>query len=96
MLAPTAHAHTGAIYVTLDGQPGLIENRRTRDIARGWLARLNALESRLEPENLELLGARLETPRFDAVPKETLVANRDGLLAEIAAARAYFQAVIDH
>ena len=41
MLAPTANAHSAAIYVTLKDQPGLIEQPHARVIARTWFARLN-------------------------------------------------------
>ncbi|NKB97145.1 MAG: hypothetical protein GKR90_01405 [Pseudomonadales bacterium] len=95
MLAPTAHAHTGAIYVTVKNQPGLIEQDRAIAIARTWLARLNDLERTLSEANLQRLAQNLETPDFDGVPTETLLSNRDELLVEIATAKAYFRSLVN-
>lgn len=60
-------------------------------MAREWLARLVDLETVLQASNLAYLGARLDTPTFDAVPPATLMSNREALLAEIATAKAYFE-----
>ena len=63
-----------------------------RRIAAEWLARLRDLETVLDEANMDYLGSKLEVPTFDAVPKETLVDNREAVLEEIATAKAFFEA----
>ena len=79
----------------IEGQSGVSKSSRARETARAWLARLYDLESTLEEASLQHLGAKLETPDFDAVATQTLLANRAALLAEIQAAKAYFAEMID-
>ena len=91
LLKPTSNVHTAPIYVTLAGRPGLEKSARAKRVAKTWLARLDDLEAVLAEDNLAALGAQLQVPNFDAVPPETLRANRKGLLAEIAAAKKFFR-----
>lgn len=88
---PTSNVHTAPIYVTLQGRPGIETSARSRHVAATWLARLEDLETVLEEENSTYLGAALEVPNFDAVPSETLRANREELLDEIGGAKEFFR-----
>ena len=91
--APTTNLHSAPIYVSIRGRPGIAKSARTRETARSFLARLRDLERMLAEENLDALAARLENPNLDAVPKGTLLNNRQDLLAEIKVAREYFAAL---
>ncbi len=88
---PTSNLHTAAVYVTLKGHPPIEASQRSRRIAREWLERLDDLVDVLDPANMQTLGAWLEFPVFDAVPRETLINNREALLSEIATARSFFK-----
>jgi hypothetical protein len=82
--------HTAPIYVTLKDGPGISESEQAKRIARTWLARLLDIEASLAEENLDFLAMQLSVPDIDAVPKETLIANREALLQEIDVAKRYF------
>jgi hypothetical protein len=82
--------HTAPIYVTLIDGPGIRESEQAKRISRSWLARLLDIEASLAEENLDFLAMQLSVPDIDAVPKETLIANREALLQEIDVAKRYF------
>ena len=87
--APASLAHSGAIYVTLEGAPGLARHDRAKAIARVWLARLDELERRLDDENLKYLARDDDenVPDLEYVRK-----NRGPLLEAIKNSRKYFAA----
>ncbi len=82
---PPAAAHTGAVWVTVDGTPPIERQPRARAVAAAWLARLEELEARLAEERIA------EWARFpgrgDGIDAGDVRASRDALLAAIAAAR---------
>ena len=90
---PTSNAHSAPIYVTLKDRPGIAHSAQSRKIAQTWLARLEDMEAVLTEDNMEQLAQKLEMPNFDAVPKETLLNNRQDLLTEIQAAKDFFKAL---
>jgi hypothetical protein len=92
---PSSNVHTGAIYVRLQGEPGIGKGTRAKEIASTWLARLDDLEAKLAVSNTDYLAGQIGTPDFDAVPKETLVNNREALLTEIDKARVYFRRIAE-
>jgi hypothetical protein len=87
---PTSAAHTGPIYITLEGAEPLWAHRRSRDVARTWLARLDDLDTRLSEDRVDDLAERLARLPFDRVPAELLRRSRRTLRAEIESARAFF------
>ena len=81
-------AHTGAIFVTVEGTPSLAEQPRGREIARIWRSRLDELERRLSDDKME---AWAHYPgRGDGIDLPTARANRAALLDAIEAARRRF------
>lgn len=89
---PSSNLHTAPIYVTLSGRPGIAESAQAKRVARTWVARLQDLERMLAEENVDFLAGRLAFPNPDAVPRETLIRNREALLEEIRSSRAFFEA----
>ena len=87
---PPTNVHTAPIWVTVRNRPPLEEGGQAEAIARFWLARLENMERVLAPENMERLAASLEVPNWDAVPRETLIDNREDLLREIQVAKRFF------
>ncbi len=78
-------AHSGAILVTVEGTLPLAAQPRGREVARGWLGRLDELERRLGEEPM---GTWARFPgRGDGIDLETALANQPALLQAIAAAR---------
>ncbi len=88
---PTTNVHTAPIYVLLKDGPGIETSARAKAAAKEYLARLTDMERLLTEENLDALAARLENPNLDAVPKKTLLKNRQGLLREVGTAKAFFE-----
>jgi hypothetical protein len=89
---PSSNVHTAPIYVTLAGRPGIGESAQAKRVARAWVARLEDLERTLAEENVDFLARRLAFPDADAVPRETLVRNREALLEEVRGSKAFFEA----
>ncbi len=87
----SSNVHTAPIYVTLAHRPGIGESAQAKRVARTWVARLEDLERVLAEENLDFLAARLAFPDADAVPRETLVRNREALLEEVRSSKAFFE-----
>ncbi len=92
---PTSVAHSGAIYLSVKGSPAIGENDSGKQLARGWLARLNDLEYTLKESNISELARKLQNPNFDAVPEKAIRSSRETLLEEIRTAQSYFRAKID-
>ena len=88
---PPSNVHSAPIYVSLKDGPGIERSAASSKVARTWLARLDDLERVLSAENLEELARRLESPNYDAVPREVLFENRVDLLAEIRTAQEFFR-----
>jgi hypothetical protein len=93
--APTSVAHTGAVYLSVKGSPAIGEDDSGKQLARGWLARLNDLEYTLKESNIPELARKLQNPNFDAVPEKAIRSSREGLLREIRIAQSYFRDKID-
>lgn len=93
--APTSVAHSGAIYLSVEGSPDIGEDGLGKQIARSWLARLNDLEYTLKESNIPELARKLQNPNFDAVPEKAIRSSREGLLQEIRIAQSYFRDRID-
>jgi hypothetical protein len=85
--APASLSHSGAIYVTVAGTPGLAHHDRAKALARVWLARLDELERRLDEDKLKYLAREAG----DYVPNlEYLRRHRPALLQAIQNARKYY------
>jgi hypothetical protein len=87
---PLSNFHSAPIFVTLPN----MQNENRKKVAESWMARLIDLENLLAEDNIDYLAQKLETPNFDAVPKEVLVNNRKELLKEIAVSKKYFQELL--
>ncbi len=87
---PSSNFHSAPIYVSVKGMDGT-RSERSKRVAATYLARLDDLEAMLAEENMEFLANHIELPWGDDAPRETLFANRESLLAEIKAARAFFE-----
>ncbi len=92
---PTSLVHSAPIYVSLKDRPGIAQSAQSRTIAATWLARLEDMETVLTEDNMEHLAKKLEMPNFDAIPKETLLDNRQDLLKEIQAAKGFFKTLLE-
>lgn len=86
-LRPSA-AHTAAIFVEVAGQ-----QPAAADLARDWIARLDALEARLADDRLAGIPIWDWMPYSDGVNEEHLRRHRPALLKAIATARAHYQAL---
>jgi hypothetical protein len=75
----------------LENRPGVENSLQSRKIARTWLARLEDVERTLAEDNMEHLAEQLESPNYDAVPKDVLLKNRGKLLGEIRVAKDFFR-----
>ena len=87
---PTSNVHSAPIYVTLENRPGIEKSAQARRVARTWVARLEDLERILAEENMDFLAEQLTFPNADAVPKETLLRNREALLEEVRSSKNFF------
>ncbi len=86
-----AAAHTAPIYVRVDGTAPIAEQPRAQQLARAWLARLDALEARLADDRIGEIPIWDWFPYSDGVSEEHLRRNRDALLRAIAVARAAYE-----
>lgn len=84
-------AHTGPIYVSVEGLPGLAGHPAARQSVRRWTEWLDYLEERLSEDKIEGIA---DLPRFDNVPVAYLRANRGELLEAIREARRSYQALL--
>jgi hypothetical protein len=91
---PTA-AHTAAVYVTVEGTPGIGSRDRAAALARASLARLDDLEARLAPDRIDEQTIWDWAPYSDGVSAAHLRRNRDALLAAIAEARRRYAAQLE-
>ena len=84
-------AHTAPIYINLEGAPLLEAHARTKDIAKTWLAVLDALALELGDENIHRL-AGINAQRIGApVPRDVLFDSKDSLMKEIEIAKEFFK-----
>ncbi|NWG13405.1 MAG: CehA/McbA family metallohydrolase [Acidobacteria bacterium] len=88
--APASLAHTAAVYVTIQGAPGVARRALAAEIARAWLARLADLEQRLAEDRISYLTAEAGEYVPDAA---YLRAHREELLEAIRKARAHYERV---
>ena len=82
-----SEAHSGAIYLTLEGAPRISVQYKGKSVADLWMERLDELEKLLAEENLPKLAA---PERHDGVTEETLRKSRAKLLESIRSARAFY------
>jgi hypothetical protein len=82
-----ALAHTGAIYVRIEGLPGRAETPRAKALATFWTSRLRELERQYSFE-IDLQG---QSPLDERVPVEYLRKNQSRLLDAIRSSRRYFE-----
>jgi hypothetical protein len=78
-------AHTGAIWITVDGTPPIARQQRAREVTREWLARLDELEARFRDDRIDEIAGF--PGRGDGISAEDLRAGRRDLIATIDAAR---------
>ena len=81
-------AHTAPIFVTVDGLPTLAEHPRTRDIAKTWLASLDALEQMFSDEKIAYL-ANFYTPG-DPVSEDLVNNSQEIIQDELEVSRKFF------
>jgi len=85
--AYASHAHSAAIYVTIENTPDLSRHSRAKALSRSWIARLEELEMRLAEDKIQYLAQG----RGDFVPcVEHLRKNRRLLLKAIENAKLRF------
>ncbi len=82
--AYASHAHTAPIFVTLRNGPGLSQHPRAKALVRGWIARLEELETRLAEDNIGYLSRE---PAGDVPSAEYLRENRAAMLEAIQSAK---------
>jgi len=85
-----SNIHSAPIYVTVPNT----QNGYTKKVARAWLVRLEDMEGMLAEDNIDYLAKQLETPNFDAVPKDVLMNNRLELLEEIQESKTFFKELL--
>jgi hypothetical protein len=80
-------AHTGAVYISIEGLPGRSEVPGARALARFWATRLVELERQFSFE-IDFQG---QSPLDENVPLDYLRKNRPKLLEAIRSSRKYFE-----
>ena len=83
-------AHTGAIYVHVDGHP--LADRA--ELAREWIARLDSIEGRLSDERIGEIPIWDWMPYSDGVSEAHLRRHRPALRQAISDARAHYQEIV--
>ncbi len=78
-------AHTGAIWITVDGTPPIARQLRAREVSRDWLKRLSELEARFGDGRIDDLAGF--PGRGDGIASDNLLAERPSLIDAIEAAR---------
>ena len=81
-------AHSAPIYIEVADSPPLARQEEARRMARSWIAILDDLEQALASRNLKKTARRAATGR---VSQETILQNRQRLLADIEQARELFR-----
>ena len=85
--AQSSVAHTGVIYVSIEGGPAFSELPRAKANAKKWIARLDDLEARLADDRIGNMIVGDES-----LTVEHLKNNRSTLMQAIGAARKHFNA----
>jgi hypothetical protein len=80
-------AHTGAVWVTVDGTPPAGQGPRALERAAAIRARLDDLEARLAPDAIADQTIWDWVPYSDGLPEEQLRTHREALLRSIDASR---------
>lgn len=90
-------AHTAAVWVQVASTPAGVDRQRAKPHAEEALARLAALEARLEdgPGGIDDQTIWDFLPYSDGVDAEHLRRNRDALLRAIAEARSHYRTILD-
>lgn len=83
-------AHTAAIFVVVEGGPAVSEQPVAAETARRWLARLEDLRNRLDPEREEDLPI-WTVPTGDGVALDVIARDRDALLAAIRRSERHYE-----
>ncbi len=84
---PASWAHSGAVYVMVQGTPPLFEHDRAKALALTWAARLQEMEFKLF-HRVDFIG---RSHGFDEVERRYLLRNREELLKEIRRSKEFFQ-----
>jgi hypothetical protein len=89
-LHPSA-AHTGVIYVDVPGTRGA----ESSELARAWIARLDAIESQLDDAHITEIPIADWIPYSDGVSEAHLRRHRPALISAIATARNHYRSLIE-
>ena len=84
---PACWAHSGAVYVIVEGTPPLFQHSRAKALALAWAARLKELEFKLF-HRIDFIG---RSHAFDEVERRYVLRNREELLKEIRRSKEFFQ-----
>ena len=84
---PASWAHSGAVYVVVQGTPPLFQHSRAKALALTWAARLQAMEFKLF-HRIDFIG---RSHGFDEVERRYLLRNREELLKAIRSSKEFFQ-----
>ena len=84
---PSSWAHSGAVYVMVQGTPPLFRHARAKALALTWAARLKEMEFKLF-HRIDFIG---RSHGFDEVERRYVLRNREELLKEIRRSKEFFQ-----
>ena len=84
---PASWAHSGAVYVMVQGTPPLFQHARAKALALTWAVRLQEMEFKLF-HRFDFIG---RSHGFDEVQRRYVLRNREELLKEIRRSKEFFQ-----
>ena len=84
---PASWAHSGAVYVMVQGTPPLFQHARAKALALTWAVRLQEMEFKLF-HRIDFIG---RSHGFDEVQRRYVLRNREELLKEIRRSKEFFQ-----
>ena len=84
---PASWAHSGAVYVMVQGTPPLFQHARAKALALTWAVRLKEMEFKLF-HRIDFIG---RSHGFDEVERRYVLRNREELLKEIRRSKEFFQ-----
>ena len=84
---PASWAHSGAVYVMVQGTPPLFQHARAKALALTWAFRLQEMEFKLF-HRIDFIG---RSHGFDEVQRRYVLRNREELLKEIRRSKEFFQ-----